>query len=106
LKGRYSLKSNYGEGPISPGPLRGRLGGEDFLLEDSKGNTLAIQTRIFSSAESRDAAILTSSASLLEKGKTAGILIVVGDQVISVTPATAGILSHCCPEIRQEQGIR
>jgi hypothetical protein len=67
LKGRFSAKSEYGEGLILPGQLRGGAYGWTSLLEDSKGNTLLDPDPWFSSAELRDAAVLTFSAGQLKK---------------------------------------
>lgn len=85
-------------------PLSGAQGGKAFLLEDTSGNTLAIQTQRFASAEARDAAILTFGAQSVGKGKTTGILMVVGDQVIRIGPDSGGMLKRIGPELRERQG--
>ena len=84
-------------------PFPGAQGGKVYLLGDNTGNTLAIQTQTFESAESRDAAILTFSAQSIGKGKTAGTMIVVGDQVIHIDPDPGGILSRIGAEIRNRR---
>lgn len=84
-------------------PLPGAQGGKVYLLEDNTGNTLAIQTQTFESTETRDAAILTFSAQSVGKGKTAGTMIVVGDQVIHIDPDPGGILSRIGAEIRNRR---
>jgi len=87
-------------------PIPGAEGGKIYLLEDDAGNTLAVQTQTFDSAESRDAAILTFSAQTIGKGKTAGTLIVVGDQVIHFGPDPGGIISRIGTELREKRGVQ
>jgi hypothetical protein len=85
--------------------LPGAVGGTIYILEDDTGNTLTVQTQAFDSAESRDAAILTFSAQSVGKGKTAGTMIIVGDQVIHFGPDTGGILSRIGTELRKMQEV-
>lgn len=85
-------------------PLTGAIGGKTYILADDAGNTLAVQTQTFDSAGSRDAAILTFSAQSVGKGKTAGTLVVVGDQVIHFGPDPGGIISRIGTELR-ENGV-
>lgn len=86
-------------------PLPGAQGGKAYLLEDNAGNTLAVQTQTFESAKSRDAAILTFSAQSIGKGRIAGTMIVVGDQVIHISPDPGDILSRIGNELRNRQGV-
>jgi hypothetical protein len=84
-------------------PLTGAIGGKTYILKDDAGNTMAVQTQRFDSAESRDAAILTFSAQSVGRGKTAGTLIVVGDQLIHFGPDPGGILSRIGTELREKR---
>jgi hypothetical protein len=84
-------------------PLVGAEGGMIYILGDDAGNTLAVQTQRFDSAESRDAAILTISTQTIGKGKTAGTLIVIGDQVIHFGPDPGGIISRVATELREKR---
>jgi hypothetical protein len=86
-------------------PIPGAEGGIIYILEDEAGNTLSVQTQRFDSEESRDAAILTFSAQSVGKGKTAGTMIIVGDQVIHSGPDPGGILSRIGAELRKMRDV-
>lgn len=87
-------------------PIPGAEGGKIYILGDDAGNALAVQTQRFDSAQSRDAAILTFSAQTMGKGKTAGTLVVIGDQLIHFDPDPGGILRQIGAELRKMQGVQ
>jgi hypothetical protein len=82
-------------------PFPGATGGKIYLLEDDAGNTLMIQTQAFDSAENRNAALLTYSAQTTGKGKPVGTVLVVGHEVIYISPDQGGILAKIAPEIKK-----
>jgi hypothetical protein len=86
-------------------PLPGAQGGKVYLLQDNEGNTLAVQTQTFDSPESRHAAILTFSAQSVGKGRIAGTMIVMGDQIVHIGPDPGDIISRIGNELRNRQGV-
>jgi len=86
--------------------LSGAQGGKVYLLEDNAGNTLAVQTQRFASAETRDAAILTFGAQSMGKGRTAGTLFVVGDWVIHIGPDQGGMLKRIGYALKNRQDVQ
>jgi hypothetical protein len=86
--------------------LPGATGGKAYVLSDNAGNTLAVQTQTFDSAESRDAAIKIFNAQSVGKGKPAGTLLVIGHQVIYISPDPGGILSRIGPELKKKQAVQ
>ncbi len=82
-------------------PFPGATGGKIYTLADNAGNTLTIQTQTFESAETRNAALLTYSAQTTGKGRPVGTVMVVGHQVIYISPDQGGILSKIAPEIKK-----
>jgi len=83
--------------------LPGALGGKTYVLANDAGNTVSIQTQIFDSSVSRDAAIVTFSAQSVGKGKTIGTMVVVGDQVIHIGPDPGGILPGIASELKKKR---
>jgi hypothetical protein len=84
-------------------PLPGALGGKSYLLADSMGNTVYIQTQSFDSEQSRDAAIRTFAAQSVGKGRTIGTLVVIGNHLVYAGPDPGGILNRLAPELRKLQ---
>jgi hypothetical protein len=82
-------------------PFPGATGGKNYVLEDTQGNTLNIQTQTFDSAASRDAAIQTYAAQSVGKGKPVGALVVIGQLVIYIPPDQRGIMTKVIPELRK-----
>ena len=81
-------------------PFPGATGGKIYLLEDDDGNTISVQTQRFESKVARNAAIRTYSAQGTGKGRTVGRLLVVGQEVIYISPDTSGILPKIAPAIK------
>jgi hypothetical protein len=82
-------------------PFPGATGGKIYILEDDDGNTLLLQTQSFESEAARNAAILTYSAQGAGKGRTVGKMLVVGREVIYISPDTSGILPKIAPSIKE-----
>jgi hypothetical protein len=80
--------------------LSGATGGKTYILSDSTGNTLTLETQAFDSADSRDAAVRLYNAHPVGRGKPVGSLIVVGQNVVYVTPANSPILEKIGPVLR------
>jgi hypothetical protein len=80
--------------------LTGATGGRTFVLSDAAGSTVTISTQSFDSAESRDAAIRLYNAHPVGRGRPVGSLIVLGSQLVYVTPANSEILQEIGPALR------
>jgi len=78
----------------------GAMGGRTYVLEDGEGNTLVIQTQVFDTAESRDAAVVTFSAQAVGKGRPIGRIMVIGHQVIHIGPDPGEIFPRIAPRLR------
>ncbi|MGA2918160.1 hypothetical protein [Methanoregula sp.] len=80
--------------------LPGATGGKTYVLSDTAGNTVTISTQSFDSADSRDAVIRLYNAHPVGRGHPVGSLIVLGSQLIYVTPANSEILNEIGPALR------
>ncbi|MFA4877858.1 MAG: hypothetical protein WC586_10615 [Methanoregula sp.] len=80
--------------------LPGSVGGKTYILADQNGNTLKIETQSFDSAGDRDAFIRSYNAHPVGHGKPVGSLVVVGQQVVYVTPANSPILKEIAPVLK------
>jgi len=80
--------------------LTGATGGKTYLLTDAAGNTVTIATQSFDSADSRDAAIRLYNAYPVGRGHPAGNLLVVGSQLVYVTPSNSEVLKEIGPLLR------
>jgi len=81
--------------------LTGSLGGKTYVLIDRSGNTVTISTQNFDSAENRDAAVRLYNSHPLGKGKPVGSLIIIGQQLVYVTPSNSALLQELAPELRK-----
>jgi hypothetical protein len=81
--------------------LTGATGGKTYTLTDRSGEVVTIATQNFDSAESRDAAIRLYNSHPLGKGKPVGSLLVIGQQLVYVTPANSAILDRIAPELKK-----
>jgi hypothetical protein len=80
--------------------LPGATGGKTYVLSDTAGNTVTISTQSFDSADSRDAVIRLYNAHPVGRGHPVGSLIVLGSQLVYVTPANSEILNEIGPALR------
>jgi hypothetical protein len=80
--------------------LPGATGGKTYMLSDTAGNTVTISTQSFDSADSRDAVIRLYNAHPVGRGHPVGSLIVLGSQLVYVTPANSEILNEIGPALR------
>ena len=80
--------------------LTGATGGKTYVLTDRNGNTVTIATQSFESAEARDAAIRVYNSHPVGRGKPVGSLVVVGSQLVYVTPANSEILQEIGPALK------
>jgi hypothetical protein len=81
--------------------LTGATGGKTYTLTDRTGEVVTIATQNFDSAESRDAAIRLYNSHPLGKGRPVGSLLVIGQQLVYVTPANSVILDRIAPELKK-----
>jgi hypothetical protein len=81
--------------------LPGASGGKIYVLTDNNGEVVTVSTQSFDSAQSREAAIRLHNAHQVGRGKTVGSLIVLGQQLIYVTPANSNILKNLAPELKK-----
>ncbi|OPX66143.1 MAG: hypothetical protein A4E37_02091 [Methanoregulaceae archaeon PtaB.Bin056] len=81
--------------------IPGAMGGRSYLLEDEEGHTLVVQTQVFETAESRDAAVVTYSAHTVGKGRPIGRIMVIGHQVVYIGPDPGGIFQRIAPLLRE-----
>jgi|GEM_PF-516393 len=79
----------------------GAIGGKTYVLGDISGNTVTVETQSFDSAESRDAAIRLYNVHPVGKGRPAGSLIVIGHQLVFVTPAISILLERIAPHLQK-----
>jgi hypothetical protein len=84
-------------------PVAGATGGKTYTLSDENGNQYSVQTQSFDSAGSRDTAVQVYTAQSVGRGRPSGKLIVVGNQLVYITPYTSGILNRIAPGIRKSQ---
>jgi hypothetical protein len=84
----------------------GALGGKIYVLKDKSGNMLTLQTQLFASTESRDAAIQAHSAQSVGKGKPIGTIVIIGQEVVYIPPDQGGILADLGPELLKKQAGR
>jgi hypothetical protein len=82
--------------------LPGALGGKTYVLTDDAGEVVTISTQAFESAESRDSAIRMYNSYSVGRGLPVGSLMVVGQQVIYVTPARSDIMNRLTPELKKK----
>lgn len=81
-------------------PFPGAEGGDIYMLQDSAGNTLTVQTQTFDSVESRDAAIQVFSSQTVGKGRPLGTIIVHGQELIYIPADQTGILTTLASELK------
>jgi hypothetical protein len=81
--------------------LTGATGGKTYVLTDRAGNTVTMSTQAFDSAASRDAAIRLYNSHPLGRGKPVGSLLVVGQNLVYVTPANSEILTEIAAELKK-----
>jgi hypothetical protein len=84
-------------------PVAGATGGKTYTLSDENGNIYTVQSQSFDSAASRDAAIQVYNAQSVGRGRPVGKLIVVGNNLLYVTPYTSEILKRIAPELQKLQ---
>lgn len=82
--------------------LPGATGGKTYVLTDNTGEVVTISTQSFDSATSRDAAIRLYNAHPVGHGKPVGGLVVLGQQLVYVTPAHSDILTRLAPELKKK----
>ncbi|MBP1929192.1 hypothetical protein J2741_001739 [Methanolinea mesophila] len=81
-------------------PFPGATGGTRYILEDSAGNTVTVQTQTFESMQSRDAAIQAFSAQTVGKGRPIGTILVHGQELIYIPADQTGILALIASELK------
>lgn len=81
--------------------LPGAMGGTTYTIADDAGDILHVQTQKFDSALSRDGAVVVFNAQSVGKGKPIGTLVIIGDNIIHITPDSGGILARLGPELRK-----
>jgi len=82
-------------------PVAGATGGKTYTLSDENGNIYPVQTQLFDSAGSRDAAIQVFNAQSVGRGRPVGKLIIVGNHLLYVKPYTSEILKRIAPELQK-----
>ena len=82
--------------------LPGATGGKIYVLTDNTGEVVTVSTQSFDSAQSREAAIRLHNAHQVGRGKPVGSLIVLGQQLVYVTPANSDILKKLAPELKKK----
>ena len=82
--------------------LPGATGGKIYVLTDNTGEVVTVSTQSFDSAQSREAAIRLHNAHQVGRGKPVGSLIVLGQQLVYVTPANSNILARLAPELKKK----
>ena len=82
-------------------PVAGATGGKTYTLSDENGNIYTIQTQLFDSAGSRDAAIQVFNAQSVGRGRPVWKLIIVGNHLVYVKPFTSEILKRIAPELQK-----
>jgi hypothetical protein len=82
-------------------PVAGATGGKTYTLSDEAGNIYTVQTQLFDSAGSRDAAIQVYNAQSVGRGRPVGKLIIVGNHLVYVKPFTSEILKRIAPELQK-----
>ena len=82
-------------------PVAGATGGKTYTLSDETGNIYTVQTQLFDSAGSRDAAIQVYNAQSVGRGRPVGKLIIVGNHLVYVKPYTSEILKRLAPELQK-----
>ena len=82
-------------------PVAGATGGKTYTLSDETGNIYTVQTQLFDSAGSRDAAIQVFNAQSVGRGRPVGKLIIVGNHLVYVKPYTSEILKRLAPELQK-----
>jgi len=86
-------------------PVAGATGGKTYTLSDENGNIYPVQTQLFDSAESRDAAIQVFNAQSVGRGRPVGKLIIVGNHLVYVKPYTSEILKRIAPELQKLKAL-
>lgn len=79
--------------------LEGATAGHVYTIEDKDGNIYTVFAQSFDSAESRDAAIKAHNSQSVGKGRPLGELIIVGDQLIVIHPASGAVREIIVPEL-------
>ena len=82
-------------------PVAGATGGKTYTLSDETGNIYTVQTQLFDSAGSRDAAIQVFNAQSVGRGRPVWKLIIVGNHLVYVKPFTSEILKRLAPELQK-----
>jgi hypothetical protein len=84
-------------------PVPGATGGKTYTLSDENGNIYTVQSQSFDSVASRDAAIQVYNSQTVGRGRPVGKLIIVGNNLLYVTPYTSEILKRIAPELKKLQ---
>jgi len=79
--------------------VTGATGGKIYVITDADGLQTTIATQSFDSEASRDAAIRAWHSSQPGRGKPVGDLIVVGQHIVVITPASRPVLEKVGPEL-------
>jgi hypothetical protein len=82
-------------------PFPGATGGAMYVLRDSAGNTVTVQTQTFDSVQSRDAAIQAFSSQTVGKGRPIGTILVHGQELIYIPADQTGILMQIASELKK-----
>lgn len=82
--------------------LPGSTGGKTYVLTDTNGNSLTLETQAFDSADARDAAIRLYNSHPVGRGKPVGSLVVVGQHIVYATPANSPILEKITPLLKEK----
>ena len=86
-------------------PVAGATGGKTYTLSDETGNIYTVQTQLFDSAGSRDAAIQVFNAQSVGRGRPVWKLIIVGNHLVYVKPFTSEILKRIAPELQKLKAL-
>jgi hypothetical protein len=81
-------------------PFPGATGGNIYVLEDSAGNTVTVQTQTFESVQARNAAIQAFTTQTVGKGRPIGTILVQGQELIYVPADQTGILAQIASELK------
>ena len=83
--------------------LPGALGGKSYVLANDEGKIVIVSTQSFESEATRDAAIRARQAQIVGKGKPMGELIVIGNELVYIHPASGNITKALVPELNKKK---